>query len=74
MGNPLVPVFRILCSTAGQEISPGHMWGTLEAIATLENCVPIPSTERLVDRSTLDAHGFLFEHSYVVFAAEARAA
>lgn len=34
-------------------------WGTLEAIAKLDDCVPITRSARKVDPSLLDSDGFL---------------
>ena len=64
MNDQEVSIYRLIYSTAGQEISPGHVWGTVEAISTLPCCVPLPATERKVPATMLDANGFLFEHAY----------
>jgi len=63
-----VTVFRLMYVTAGQEISPRHMWGTRDAIATLRDCVPVEASAREVHRKLLDPHGFLFEHTASTFA------
>lgn len=34
-------------------------WGTLEAIARLDDCVPITRSARRIDKGLLDAEGFL---------------
>ena len=58
-------VYRLMYSVVGgHEVSPSHIWGTVEAIATLGDSQPIYSTERRVPRRDLDAAGFLYEHSY----------
>lgn len=62
-----VLIYRLVYSTAGQETSPAHLWGTLEAISHVEGFAPILSTARPVPRSALDAQGFLFEHAYIDF-------
>jgi hypothetical protein len=64
MTDPTVLIYRLTYVTAGQEVSPGHVWGTVEAIEGLEDCGPVYSSERRVPRAILDAHGFLFEHSH----------
>ena len=58
-----VTVYRFMYVSAGREISPRHMWGTRDAIATLRDCVPVDATAREVHRKLLDPHGFLFEHT-----------
>jgi hypothetical protein len=55
-----VTVYRFRCSSAGPEVSPQRMWGTPEAIATLNGCDLIPGTGRLVHRKLLE-EGFFFE-------------
>ena len=67
MDKSVAPVYRLTYSTAGQEISPGHMWGTLEAIATLRDCAPLRSSERFVPNEALDAYGFYFEETKSVY-------
>ena len=62
-------VFRFTYRTAGSDISPGHMWGTREAIATLRGCVPIEDTARSVHAKLLDAAGFYYEETPTVFLA-----
>lgn len=34
-------------------------WGTLEAIALIDGCIPMRPTRRRVDASQVDAEGFL---------------
>lgn len=62
-----VTVYRFVRGTQGQGGSPRHMWGTREAIATLDGCVPVESSAREVHRKLLDPHGFLFEHTASTF-------
>lgn len=62
-------VFRFTYCTAGQDISPGHMWGTREAIASLRGCRPLEHTERTVHRNLLDASGFYYEDTPTLFQA-----
>ena len=61
MEQDQLSVYRFVYTTAGQEISPRHMWGTRDAIATLRECAPIQETERHVDSTLVDRHGFYFE-------------
>ena len=56
-----VTVYRFRKLEAGREISPQHMWGTLEAIAEL-GAQPIEETARPVHRKLLEA-GFFFEQA-----------
>jgi len=58
-----VTVFRFRRIDSGREISPQHMWGTAEAIATLPGCELRPETARRVHRKLLDVGGFYFEHA-----------
>jgi hypothetical protein len=60
-------VYRFQFSKAGQTISPGHMWGTKDAISTLQDCVPIDDSERRVHRKLLDAAGFYYEETASLF-------
>jgi hypothetical protein len=60
-------VYRFQFRTAGQVISPGHMWGTREAIATLKDCELIASSERTVHRKLLDMAGFYYEDTPSLF-------
>jgi hypothetical protein len=62
-------VFRFTYRTAGQDISPRHMWGTREAIATLRGCVAIEASGRRVHRKLLDAAGFYYEDTPTLFQA-----
>lgn len=55
-----VTVYRFRCLSTRPEVSPQRMWGTPEAIATLNGCEPIPGTGRLVHRKLLE-EGFFFE-------------
>lgn len=57
-------VYRLIYTVAGQEMSPSHIWGTVEAIASMGNARPVYASERQVVRSDLDAAGFIYEHSY----------
>jgi len=58
-----VTVYRLRRVESDREISPQHMWGTEEAIATLPGCEPLPETARRVHRKLLDPTGFYFEHA-----------
>ena len=62
-----VTVFRLVRVAEGRDISPKHMWGTREAIATLRDCAPDESSAREVHWKLLDSHGFLFEHTPSIF-------
>jgi hypothetical protein len=64
-----VSVYRLKYVTGGQEITPAHMWGTVAAIESLGNCIPVLASERRVAAEMLDAHGFLFEHTASVYVA-----
>ena len=64
MPSEFALVYRLVYTTDGQEVSPGHIWGTAEAISSLANCRVIFSSERQVPRASLDVAGFLYEHSY----------
>ena len=55
-------VYRLLFTMDGEEVTPGHMWGTADAIATIGNCRPLYTTERQVHREMLDAAGFMYDH------------
>ncbi|MGE5095123.1 MAG: hypothetical protein ACM3SO_08285 [Betaproteobacteria bacterium] len=55
-----VTVYRFRRLSDGPEVSPQRMWGTPEAIATLDRCEPIAGTGRLVHRKLLE-EGFFFE-------------
>lgn len=63
MDDHKVTVFRFRRIESGREISPRHMWGTEEAIATLPGCEVLPETARRVHRKLLDPSGFYFEHA-----------
>jgi hypothetical protein len=59
----MVLVYRFACAGGGAaRLSPQHMWGTLEAIATLTQCEPLMETERPVHAKLLE-NGFYFEHT-----------
>ena len=60
-------VFRFTYRTAGRDISPGHMWGTREAIATLRGCLPLEPTGRLIHHELLDPAGFYYEDTPTLF-------
>ena len=62
-----VTVYRLRRIAEGRDVSPKHMWGTREAIASLHGCIPDESTAREVHRKLLDSHGFLFEHTPSTF-------
>ncbi|HET9652033.1 MAG TPA: hypothetical protein VFP36_07575 [Usitatibacter sp.] len=55
-----VTVYRFRRVGEGPEVSPQRMWGTPEAIATLDCCEPIPGSGRVVHRKLLE-EGFFFE-------------
>jgi hypothetical protein len=55
-----VTVYRFRCASRGPEVSPQRMWGTPEAIATLNGCELIPGTGRAVHAKLLE-EGFFFE-------------
>lgn len=67
MDDQKLAVYRFQFKTAGQLISPGHMWGTRDAIATLRDCEPIATTERTVNRKLLDMAGFYYEDTPSLF-------
>ena len=67
MDDHKLTVYRFTFRAAGQEITPGHMWGTLEAIATLHDCIPLEATERRVHRKLLDMAGFYYEETASLF-------
>lgn len=52
-----VAVYLFRRQDPGPKIAP--QWGTLEAIAQLDNCVPITRSARRVDPALLDTDGFL---------------
>jgi hypothetical protein len=58
----LVTVYRFRREEPGNHASPRHMWGTLEAIAMLDECTPILDSAREVHATLLD-NGFYYEHS-----------
>ena len=57
--SKMVTVYLFARKENGREIAPLHMWGTLEAIATLADCRPIMESAREVDEASLEL-GFLF--------------
>jgi hypothetical protein len=61
-----VTVYRFSRIADGREISPRHMMGTLEAVATLEGCQPISASARVVDVKLLEG-GFFFESTNSIF-------
>jgi len=61
-----VTVYRFRRIVQGREISPRHMMGTLEAIALLDDCRPIPTSARIVDGKLLES-GFYFEDTKTIF-------
>ena len=61
-----VTVYRFSRIADGREISPRHMMGTLEAIAMLADCRPIPASARIVDAKLLEG-GFFFESTNSIF-------
>jgi hypothetical protein len=67
MDDSKLQVFRFTYRTVGQDISPGHMWGTREAIATLKGCSPLEATRRDVHRKLLDTSGFYYEETPTLF-------
>lgn len=69
MADSIVSVYRLKYVTGGQEITPAHMWGTVAAIESLGNCIPVLASERRVTADLLDSHGFLFEHTASVYVA-----
>ncbi len=64
--EPMVLVYRFRREEPGAKLSPQHMWGTMEAIAQLPDCVPILDSEREVLEKLLD-NGFYFEHVPTVY-------
>ena len=57
----LTAVYRFRYPSAWEPVSPERMWGTLEAIASLEGCEPMIETRREVLEIKLDRHGFFFD-------------
>ena len=54
-------VYRFVYEGSYKAISPQHMWGTRQAIASLHACAILEQTERRVAPDELDPHGFYFE-------------
>lgn len=52
-----VSVYRYRSRWPVPEFLPA--WGTLDAIAMIDGCIPMRPTRRRVDASLLDAEGFL---------------
>lgn len=52
-----VSVYRYRSRWPVPEFLPA--WGTLEAIALIDGCIPMRPTRRRVDASLVDAEGFL---------------
>ena len=69
MNNDQLAVYRFKFNAQGKEISPGHMWGTLEAISVLADCQPLDDTRRHVARELLDMAGFYYEEAPGVYQA-----
>ena len=61
----MVLVYRFRQTTI-QTSSPRHMWGTLEAIASLGGCEPLMDTARRVHGKLLE-DGFLYEHTATTY-------
>ena len=57
-----VTIYRFERVERGRAISPQRMWGTLEAIASLNDCTPIMDTARTVHGKLLE-DGFYFEQT-----------
>jgi hypothetical protein len=57
--DKMVTVYLFSRIENGREIAPRHMWGTLEAIATLADCAPVMESARAVSEAALE-NGFLF--------------
>ena len=58
----MVTIYRFERHDGGRAISPQRMWGTLEAIATLQGCAPVMQSARTVHRKLLE-DGFYFEQT-----------
>lgn len=63
----VVTMYRFRYLALGNEVSPRHMWGTREAIATLHECTPLDDTAREISRDLVDLAGFYYEHAPSVF-------
>jgi hypothetical protein len=61
----MVLVYRFRHTTV-QTASPQHMWGTVEAIASLRGCEPLVDTARRVHSKLLE-DGFLYEHTATTY-------
>jgi len=61
MENNFALVYKLVYTTNEQEVVPGHIWGTADAIEAMENCRPMYTTQRQVMAKDLDAAGFLYE-------------
>jgi hypothetical protein len=56
----MVMIYRFERDERGRALSPQRMWGTLEAIASLQDCRPVMDSARTVHRNLLE-DGFYFE-------------
>jgi hypothetical protein len=56
----MVTVYRFARNEMGRSISPQRMWGTLEAIQSLEGCTALLDTARTIHPKLLE-DGFYFE-------------
>ena len=56
----MVLIYRFERIERGKPISPQRMWGTLEAIASLQDCKPVMDSARTVHNKLLE-DGFYFE-------------
>jgi hypothetical protein len=61
----MVTVYLFVRTENGREIAPLHMWGTLEAIATLTDCAPVMDSAREISEESLE-NGFLFRRTDTV--------
>lgn len=62
----MVEIYRFERLERGRPISPQRMWGTLEAIASLQDCRPMMETARKVHPQLLE-DGFYFEQTPTSF-------
>ena len=58
----MVQIYRFERLERGRPISPQRMWGTLEAIASLQDCRPLMDSVRTVHHKLLE-DGFYFEQT-----------
>jgi len=61
MENNFALVYKLVYTTHEQEVVPGHIWGTADAIEALGDFRPMYTTQRQVCAKDLDAAGFLYE-------------